>query len=303
MCSGATAPSSPLGERDKEATASVLAEAGIAKTQEEPFALLVVDAAYVHCGRSRTDVGRGPDSDQNSWAELEGFDPKLLRRRVEESVGAQMSHCVWFGAQDGRLDSGGKHLQKRLVNSGFELRFRRMKVDEVHCRNRNCDGGTCRHRFDPIFVRRQAGVDVDITARTLELVYARAPMSAIVVLVAGDGDLAPLAEALLRANCELYLLAFRHSVSHQLASLAYDFFDLDDEYLVNTQASKKRTSQNLVRRFNSNSDLTLLPDLNSDFAITDLIPAQVLASHAKAGEKDQRPEGEDAEIILLKRTG
>lgn len=284
--------------------ASILAEAEVVKTQEAPFALLAVDAAYVHCGRNRIDVGRGPDSDQNSWTELEGFDPKLLRRRVEESVGAQMSHCVWFGAQDGRLDSGGKHLQKRLLNSGFELRFRRMKVDEVHCRNRNCDGGSCRHRFDPIFVRRQAGVDVDITARTLELVYANAAISATVVLVAGDGDLVPLAEALLRANCELYLLAFRHSVSHHLASLALEFFDLDDKYLINTQGSKKRTSQRLMREFNSNSDFALLPDIDSDFAITDLVPAQVLTSHLKAGEKGDRPEGgEDSEIILLKRTG
>ena len=79
-----------------------------------------------------------------------------------------MTHCVWFGAKDGRMDSGGAALERALKKAKFETRFRPMKVDEVVCRNRDCDEN-CPHRTSatPVRVMRQAGVDVDLAVSSL----------------------------------------------------------------------------------------------------------------------------------------
>ncbi|KAJ8598239.1 hypothetical protein CTAYLR_005483 [Chrysophaeum taylorii] len=170
--------------------------------------VLVVDAAYIHSA---------PDVNAWSQAELDRVDPARLRRRVEAATGLAVTSAVWCGAKDGRFDSGGAKLERSLRRAGFEARFRRMKVDEVLCRNRDCR--SCRHRANPIRVRRQSGVDVDICTRTLEIVFG-ASAAATVILVAGDGDLAPLAETLLRAGFDLFVFAYPRSLSPELADLA-----------------------------------------------------------------------------------
>ncbi|KAJ1453376.1 hypothetical protein M885DRAFT_524582 [Pelagophyceae sp. CCMP2097] len=223
--------------------------------------LLIVDAAYVHVGSAKVRRMRntGGGRDINSWSrdELEAFDPKALLRRVEDLIGRRCTHAVWCGAKDGRMDSGGAALERALRAANFEARFRPMKCEEVFCRNRDCDDSSCKHRKNAVRVVRQAGVDVDLAVRTLEIVYRHGP-GAAVVLVAGDGDFAPLADALERARCQLYVAAFEHSLSNELAVCAErsaGLLSLDASFFERKRSSRRRGPER-KERFDTTSTST-----------------------------------------------
>jgi uncharacterized LabA/DUF88 family protein len=200
------------------------------------MAVVVVDAAYVHVGaasvaRCRPATVDATTNDINGWSAeaLRALDPAALRERIEEAAGDAVLAAAWCGARDGRFDSGGKALEAALARAGFRTSFRAIKVDEVICRNRDCDDARCPHRGPlrtPVRVRRQAGVDVDVACAALELVHAYG-RGVELVLVAGDGDFLPLVEAARRAGARVAVAAFAHSLSPALADAADAVYDMD----------------------------------------------------------------------------
>ena len=201
------------------------------------MAYLVVDAAYVHVGARRAK--HDETSDLNGWSsrELKALRPRQLRRRLEAAFERRVVRSVWCGARDGRMDSGGKALERSLNRAGFETSFSRIKVDEVVCRNRDCCDAKCPHRgplSTPVRVRRQAGVDVDIACRALEMLYAHSASDGApaLLLVAGDGDFVPLARAAHRAGATLLVAAWSHSLSPDLEAAADGLVYLDSSFFI-----------------------------------------------------------------------
>lgn len=251
--------------------------------------LLAVDAAYCHSSSTTRDV--------NCWSadELNHFSPAALKARVEAGIGGKLTHCVWHGARDGRWDSGGARLDRRLKAAGFETRFRRMKVDEVRCRNRDCQ---CRHRDDPIFVRRQAGVDVDIAARTLELALGT---KATVVLASGDGDLASLVETLIRNGCKVFVAAFDKSLSPELADLALQSAGVLDLKRAHFHRTRRKTYRVVDEDVSDDDDeiILLQPEggarLHTTATTTSFLPASLLASSLRG---EDSPASSSSSIVV-----
>ena len=128
----------------------------------DSMASLVVDAAYVHHGTAAAAA-----DNINGWSEaaLKRIKPKAFKRRLESALGLSIERACWCAARDGRVDAVATKLDKRLRKAGFVTSYRRIKMDEVVCRNRDCvAAGTCPHlhRSNPVRCRRQAGVDVDV---------------------------------------------------------------------------------------------------------------------------------------------
>ena len=199
------------------------------EVEEDGGTILAVDTAYLVAG-NRSDV--------NSWSQsaLESIDAARLRKRLSREVGRKVTYALWCGAKDGRADSGGATLERNVREAGFETRYRRMKVDEVLCHRRGCD---CKHQSEPVFARRQAGVDVDLAVRTLELLLLK--KAKCVILVAGDGDFEALGEAVLRAGASFYLCAYAHSLSPNLGHLAQNnIIHLDTSFFHRKQKQTKK---------------------------------------------------------------
>ena len=120
------------------------------------MASLVVDAAYVHHGTAAASA-----DNINGWSEaaLKRIKPKAFKRRLESALGLSIERACWCAARDGRVDAVATKLDKRLRKAGFLTSYRRIKMDEVVCRNRDCvAAGTCPHlhRSNPVRCRRQA---------------------------------------------------------------------------------------------------------------------------------------------------
>ena len=168
------------------------------------MASLVVDAAYVHHGTAAASA-----DNINGWSEaaLKRIKPKAFKRRLASALGLSIERACWCAARAGRVDAVATKLDKRLRKAGFVTSYRRIKMDEVVCRNRDCvAAGTCPHlhRSNPVRCRRQAGVDVDVACRALQFVteqlmsetswqsttwpHAQQAAQPWLVLVAGDGD-------------------------------------------------------------------------------------------------------------------
>ena len=125
----------------------------------DSMASLVVDAAYVHHGTAAASA-----DNINGWSEaaLKRIKPKAFKRCLESALGLSIERACWCAARDGRVDAVATKLDKRLRKAGFLTSYRRIKMDEVVCRNRDCvAAGTCPHlhRSNPVRCRRQAGVD------------------------------------------------------------------------------------------------------------------------------------------------
>ena len=143
-------------------------------------------------------------------------------------------------------------LDKRLRKAGFLTSYRRIKMDEVVCRNRDCvAAGTCPHlhRSNPVRCRRQAGVDVDVACRALQFIteqlmrdqtdwhsstwtHAQQSAQPWLVLVAGDGDFLSLVETAKRLGAKVAVAAWRRSVHDDLVETADAFLALDDDDVV-----------------------------------------------------------------------
>ena len=250
------------------------------------MAYLVVDAAYVHVGARRAK--HDETSDLNGWSsrELKALRPRQLRRRLEAAFERRVVRSVWCGARDGRMDSGGKELERSLNRAGFETSFSRIKVDEVVCRNRDCCDAKCPHRgplSTPVRVRRQAGVDVDIACRALEMLYSHSASDGApaLLLVAGDGDFAPLARAVHRAGATLLVAAWSHSLSPDLEAAADGLVYLDSSFFIKgpgaddddeeeEDVSSGRSSPRSSADASSSSSAR-----SSPFSAAALVPAQV----------------------------
>ena len=77
-------------------------------------------------------------------------------------------------------------------------------------------------------VRKQAGVDVDVACRALEMLFCpRGEPPTTVVLVAGDGDFLSVAETCRRAGAKFVVAAFLQSANPALTEFADRFVALD----------------------------------------------------------------------------
>lgn len=213
------------------------------------MASLVVDAAYVHHGTAAASADC-----INGWSEaaLNRIRPKSFKKRLESALGLSIDRACWCAARDGRVDAVANKFDKRLRQAGIATSYRRIKMDEVVCRNRDCvAAGTCPHlhRSNPVRCRRQAGVDVDVACKALQFVteelmsdragwqsstWSRPQRSAQpwLVLVAGDGDFCALLETAKHLGAKVAVAAWRRSVHEDLVANADAFLALDDDVVV-----------------------------------------------------------------------
>ena len=266
------------------------------------MASLVVDAAYVHHGTAAASA-----DNINGWSEaaLKRIKPKAFKRRLESALGVSIERACWCAARDGRVDAVATKLDKRLRKAGFVTSYRRIKMDEVVCRNRDCvAAGTCPHlhRSNPVRCRRQAGVDVDVACRALQFVteqlmsetswqsstwtHAQQAAQPWLVLVAGDGDFLSLVETAKRLGAKVAVAAWRRSVHDDLVETADAFLALDDDDVVWNESDDEEDDDDDAS--------SATPHVASPSPL--LVPAQLSISGSPFGAAAPMPPAPDDEL-------
>ena len=267
------------------------------------MASLVVDAAYVHHGTAAASA-----DNINGWSEaaLKRIKPKAFKRRLESALGLSIERACWCAARDGRVDAVATKLDKRLRKAGFTTSYRRIKMDEVVCRNRDCvAAGTCPHlhRSNPVRCRRQAGVDVDVACRALQFIteqlmsettswqsstwtHAQQAAQPWLVLVAGDGDFLSLVETAKRLGAKVAVAAWRRSVHDDLVETADAFLALDDDDVVWNEGDEEEEDDDDAS--------SATPQIASPSPL--LVPAQLSISGSPFGAAAPMPPAPDDEL-------
>ena len=215
----------------------------------DSMASLVVDAAYVHHGTAASSA-----DNINGWSEAALKKDKAESVQAAPRVRARPQHRARLLVRRARRPRrrGGDEARQAAAQGGFPNVYRRIKMDEVVCRNRDCvAAGTCPHlhRSNPrVRCRRQAGVDVDVACRALQFIteqlmsetswqsstwtHAQQAAQPWLVLVAGDGDFLSLVETAKRLGAKVAVAAWRRSVHDDLVETADAFLALDDDDVV-----------------------------------------------------------------------
>lgn len=166
--------------------------------------------AYVDAGYIRNHLRRANMSDEfNPWQvvnSVQYFLPGL--------AGGMVDRVFFYDALDQLADTEARERQDAYLSWVDRLHFTRVETGYVR--------RTRKRR------REQKAVDVQLAVDALEAALAGRVRG--IVLVAGDGDFAPLLDAVRRAGPFVYVLAFPKHLAPELVRAADEVYELPEDF-------------------------------------------------------------------------